>query len=206
MRDHQSPAQQWLLNWGWLGLGFTLLTALLGWTGWTRPLDMSLYDKAQSIWHTPAPDDIVIVAIDDASLAALGRWPWKRAMHASLLDKINQGRPAAILMHVLFTEPDPDPLQDQALAQAMQRSMGKVVLPLGFSQSPAGEPLILKPISLLSAQAQLGHADALLDSDGFMRHAYMQAGVGAKQWPHLAQALIDVNKPRSTLSLETQPA
>ncbi|MCH2000164.1 CHASE2 domain-containing protein, partial [Achromobacter xylosoxidans] len=32
--------------------------------------------------------DIVIVAIDDSSIDALGRWPWRRAVHAALLDRL----------------------------------------------------------------------------------------------------------------------
>ena len=33
--------------------------------------------------------DVIIVAIDDMSIAALGRWPWRRSLHAELIDRID---------------------------------------------------------------------------------------------------------------------
>ena len=41
--------------------------------------------------HHPRPltGDIVIVAIDDKSIEQIGRWPWRRNLHATLLGKIN---------------------------------------------------------------------------------------------------------------------
>ena len=43
-----------------------------------------------------APDDIVIVAIDDASLQQVGAWPWPRAVMASVLDQISAAKPRAV--------------------------------------------------------------------------------------------------------------
>ena len=58
-----------------------------------------------------------IVAIDDASLAALGQWPWPRQLQAQLVSKILEGHPAALGIDLLWSEPD---LQspEQWLAQA----------------------------------------------------------------------------------------
>lgn len=49
---------------------------------------------------------VVIVAIDDASLAAIGQWPWPRQIDAQLIAKILEGHPAALGMDVIWSEPD----------------------------------------------------------------------------------------------------
>ncbi|MHB1678081.1 MAG: CHASE2 domain-containing protein [Sulfuriferula sp.] len=48
----------------------------------------------------------VVVDIDDASLSAVGQWPWPRYRMASLVQKVAEGKPAAIGLDILFSEPD----------------------------------------------------------------------------------------------------
>lgn len=53
------------------------------------PLEFALYDR---VLHaaSPAPaEDIVIVAIDEASITRLGEWPWARDVHAGLIDQLH---------------------------------------------------------------------------------------------------------------------
>lgn len=60
---------------------------------------------------------VSIVAIDEASLAAQGQWPWPRDKIADLLRAINRHGPAAIGVDILFVEPDrlsPDRIGDGA--------------------------------------------------------------------------------------------
>lgn len=40
----------------------------------------------------PVQSDITIIAIDDKSIAALGRYPWTRQQYVRLLDKLEIGR------------------------------------------------------------------------------------------------------------------
>ena len=68
-----------LVEWGVLVALAALLT--LGAVRWSvvARLDAALYDAVVTL-HGHAPrDDIVIVAIDDQSLDAVGRWPWPRS-------------------------------------------------------------------------------------------------------------------------------
>lgn len=53
----------------------------------------------------PVAPEVVIVAIDDASLKLLGRWPWPRARIADLVDTIAAGDPAVIGIDILQSEP-----------------------------------------------------------------------------------------------------
>ena len=51
------------------------------------------------------PEDIVIVAIDEASIARLGRFPWSREVSARAVDIITAGQPKVIALDVLYSEP-----------------------------------------------------------------------------------------------------
>lgn len=75
-------------------------------------LENSTYDLRMRIHADPASarKDIVLVEIDDSSLAAVepvfGRWPWPRAVHASLIDFLARAGARVIAYDVLFLEPD----------------------------------------------------------------------------------------------------
>lgn len=51
----------------------------------------------------PHPD-VVVVAIDEASAAAYGRWPWSRRRMAELVDRIFVSQPRAVGLDITFTE------------------------------------------------------------------------------------------------------
>ena len=53
-----------------------------------------------------APDPVTVADIDDASLSALGQWPWPRYRIAELVQIIAEMNPAAIGIDILFSEPD----------------------------------------------------------------------------------------------------
>jgi adenylate cyclase len=48
----------------------------------------------------------VIVAIDDASLARHGQWPWPRSVIARLITRIAEADPAVIGLDIVMSEPD----------------------------------------------------------------------------------------------------
>lgn len=55
-----------------------------------------------------ADASVVVILIDEASLQYMndnfGRWPWPRDVHASVLDFLQLGNPAAVLFDILFVE------------------------------------------------------------------------------------------------------
>ena len=157
--------------------------------GWTWRLDRLAYDLGLSLWSRPAPADIVIVAIDDDSIDAMGRWPWRRAVHATLLEKLAQARPRAVALDLLLSEPDPDPAQDRLLAEALRRA-APVVLPASWWVAPGQAPAWVNPVSPLREAARLGTAEAPVDSDGVLRVAFLQAGPVGARVPHLALAML----------------
>ncbi|MEN8763940.1 MAG: CHASE2 domain-containing protein, partial [Thiogranum sp.] len=82
------------------------LALLLTYGDWLWRWDRVFYDAQLRLWQRPPPDDIVIVAIDEATLRELGRWPWSRAVHAALLDRLKNEQPKAVAFDVIFAEPD----------------------------------------------------------------------------------------------------
>ncbi len=59
----------------------------------------------------PKPDkDIVIIDINEASLAALskeyGRWPWPRQVLGEFLEYLEEQKPRAVIFDILFSDPD----------------------------------------------------------------------------------------------------
>jgi len=103
------------------------VAGLLGALGGMGRIDLTLYDRAVSLSGRPASPEILIVMIDDDSIATLGRWPWSRTVHAALLDKLGEAR--AVGLDIIFAEPDrAEPAVDAQLAEAIRRN-GKVVLP-----------------------------------------------------------------------------
>jgi adenylate cyclase len=53
-----------------------------------------------------ASDQVVVVAIDERSLALHGQWPWPRDRVADLVERIAAGKPHVLGMDIFFPEPD----------------------------------------------------------------------------------------------------
>jgi adenylate cyclase len=66
------------------------------------------FDVFQQIKPRAAPPDLPvrIIDIDEASLAAIGQWPWSRQTMADIASRLTELGAAAIAFDVLFPEPD----------------------------------------------------------------------------------------------------
>ena len=112
----------------WFVLIVVLATAA-GLFAWWRAPDLNLYAQDRLMrtrGDLPEPDDIIIVAIDEASIAKLGQFPWKRSLTAQVLDKISVAQPKAVALDVLYSEPT-DETEDNALAASIKRA-GNVII------------------------------------------------------------------------------
>ncbi|MES2069183.1 MAG: CHASE2 domain-containing protein [Pseudomonadota bacterium] len=162
-------------------------------------LDLGLYDRFMQAHTQTARDDVIIVAIDDYSLAELGRWPWPRARHAALLKQISAARPLAIGIDITFSEPEnqaTDNAQngDALLAGAIAAS-NQVVLPLTSENTGAGLAAT-PPIPVLAGAArQLGHIHIEQDRDGVVRSVFLREGIKGDWWSHFALAMRDLGQP-----------
>jgi CHASE2 domain-containing sensor protein len=122
------------------------LALLLSYSDWLWRWDRVFYDAQLRLWQRPPPDDIVIVAIDEATLRELGRWPWSRAVHAALLARLKNEQPKAVAFDIIFAEPDlQHPLDDAEFVAAVSNS-GQVGLPVLMEQPRRdGQPIETMP-------------------------------------------------------------
>jgi len=172
-----------------IGGGLAALALVIVMQAWAWRFDRLLYDLGLAQAPRSAAADIVIVAIDDASVAAIGRWPWRRAVHTTLLEKLAVARPRAVMLDLVLSEADPDPRQDVLLAQAL-RAAAPVVVPVAWIAVPGQAPRLLEPAGPLRDAAPWVQADVEPDSDGILRHTFLRAGLGRADLPHAALALL----------------
>ena len=99
---------------------------------------------------------IVIVDINDASLARVGRWPWPRNLLARMVDNLFQHGAAVVAFDVMFPEPDDSSglgtlqqlahgalAHDAAFRQALARLSPQLDHDRAFAESMARGPVVL---------------------------------------------------------------
>jgi serine/threonine-protein kinase len=78
-------------------------------TDFIGTMERRFYDYASTSTSRQPSDRIAVIAIDDQSIANLGRWPWSRDIHAKLIDKLTAAKAKTIIHTTLFFEPQLDP-------------------------------------------------------------------------------------------------
>ena len=126
-------------------------------------------------------DRIVIVAVDAASLAELGKWPLPRRHYAALLDRISQAD--AVGFDLLLMEPGAD---DELLREAVLRH-GRVVL-AEYLDSSLGLAL---PLARLSPY-RTGHIHIEPGVDNTAREVFHSLYRGGVLIPSLTSVLRDM--------------
>jgi adenylate cyclase len=150
-----------------VGLLFTLIAIFL------RPF-VSFEWRLEDMLFLPTlpSSNIVIVAIDDESLAEHGRWSeWPRSLHAQAINNLAEAGAMVIGYDVLFADESSD---DPMLAQAMADA-GNVVLAVAGDRPVSSFPevtfqnVLLPTSTLEDASAAEGHGNVVPDGDGVMR-------------------------------------
>jgi adenylate cyclase len=88
-----------------------LMFAMVGIRIWdpapVEALRLRVFDAYQAILpRNDTKRPVLIVDIDEASLAAFGQWPWPRTRVAEIVDKLKSLGAAAIGFDIVFAEPD----------------------------------------------------------------------------------------------------
>ena len=66
-------------------------------TDFIGTLERRFYDFSSTTTSRQPSDRIAVIAIDDQSIANLGRWPWSRDIHAKLIDKLAAAKAKTIV-------------------------------------------------------------------------------------------------------------
>jgi CHASE2 domain-containing sensor protein/signal transduction histidine kinase len=190
--DEPRPYEQYLLT-----ILLILISGFLVYTQAAKRLDLLAYDIAINIKKAPVEENTVIIAIDEKSLNSIGQWPWRRAIHAQLIDKLSTQNTALIALDILFSERSrAHPEDDELLAKAIKNN-GNVLLPLHLQPLTQDGTLVeILPIpALVNAARAMGHVHVDLDQDGLARGLYLNTGVGNAFWPSLSMAMASEVNP-----------
>ncbi len=110
MAKRSSKAQVfWRTDW-FAGIAVVLAAiALHATTDFIGTLERRFYDFASTSTSRQPSDRIAVIAIDDQSIANIGRWPWPRDVHAKLIDQLAAAKVKTIAHTAFFIEPQVDP-------------------------------------------------------------------------------------------------
>lgn len=152
-----------------------------------------VYDRIELTRQVYPSKDIVIVGLDDQTLADLGGWPISRRHYADLLQRLADSHnvPKKVAFDVLFLD---ETEADQALADQMKRH--HVVLPLEFRyQHDFHHKRAVLPVAPVQAvNPNFGHIQIKYDTDGLIRGAQLRVN-GAR---HFSLAILDRDTKEST--------
>jgi adenylate cyclase len=108
-------------------------------------LEYAAYDHLVRWTPTRQPSGkVVIVDIDERSLASVGQWPWRRDIVARLVERLLDRGAGIVALDIMFPESDryaaaPDRSPDDILSDTLKR--GRVILGYGLLSEPApGDP------------------------------------------------------------------
>ncbi len=144
---------------GLVSVTFAILLSL----GIFQPLEQIAYNVLFRLrGERPWDNRLVVIAIDDASIKRLGRFPWNRQRYAQLLNVLTKAKPSVVAFNLIWSESSPD---DPLLAKAMF-SNGRVALAQGWDHTG----LLLFPVANLQRVAiATGHILNRQDADGLTR-------------------------------------
>jgi adenylate cyclase len=94
-----------------LGIGIAVVAAAFilnnHYPSWFELAELRTFDLRMYARGTRKPrGEVAIVAIDDKSIAELGRWPWPRSVLARLTDALRFYKAGVIGFDMVFSEPD----------------------------------------------------------------------------------------------------
>ena len=149
----------WRADW-LVGLGISLAVLFLSQsTDLFSVLERRFFDFGSTSTSRQPSDKVVILAIDDQSIANIGRWPWPRDVHAKLIDKLAEAKAKTIVNTTFFFEPQ----TDRGL-----KYIGDIKQTV--ASAPPGDALAERLTALISG------AEKALDTDGALAVSLKQSG------------------------------
>src|SRR5436190_15147495 len=126
----------WKADWF---LGLVIAIAVFGFSrasGFIPGLERWAYDLGVNMTSKTPSDKIAVIAIDDQSIANIGRWPWPREVQAKMTDQLSAAKAKVIGNTTFFFEAQKDP--GLAYVEKMLDIYGKAyVMPEGAAAAAA---------------------------------------------------------------------
>jgi len=122
-------------------------------------LERKAYDLGVQATSRAASDKIAVIAIDDTSIANIGRWPWSREVHAKMTDLLVGAKVKVIGNTVFFSEAQVDP--------------GYVYITKALDLAAKSEPPLAETSPLVTL---LKEGEQQLNTDRKLAESYGKAG------------------------------
>jgi CHASE2 domain-containing sensor protein/predicted Ser/Thr protein kinase len=163
--------QFWRADWFVGVLVVVAVLALHSATDFFGTLERRYYDFASTSTSRQPSDRIAIIAIDDQSIANIGRWPWPRDIHAQLIDQLAGAKAKTIAHTAFFFEPQTD--RGLVFIRKMKEALGPAANPANVAVADATAPQ-----SGLSEQLAkvIAEAEIALDTDAKLAASMGKAG------------------------------
>ncbi|HWP94413.1 MAG TPA: serine/threonine-protein kinase [Gammaproteobacteria bacterium] len=179
----------WASDW-FAGLVYALLFLIANVVAFRAfdAIERAAYDMGVGSVDATPSDRIAVIGIDEKSIANIGRWPWSRELHASMIDKLAAAGAKVVGLTIFFSEPQQDPgLQhiQHLLSFYDGSSLARYVPPPAEETADGVTPAASPPSSALPAdlrtdlaelRGRLGAANTALDTDARLGRAMQQAG------------------------------
>jgi CHASE2 domain-containing sensor protein/tRNA A-37 threonylcarbamoyl transferase component Bud32 len=157
-------SQFWRADW-FVGVLVVLAVLFLhGLTDFFGTLERRYYDFASTSTSRQPSERIAIIAIDDQSIANIGRWPWPRDVHAQLIDQLSAAKAKTIAHTAFFFEPQTD--RGLVFIRKMKEALGPVADPAAAPQGGLPEQL----------GKVIAEAEIALDTDAKLAASMAKAG------------------------------
>jgi diguanylate cyclase (GGDEF)-like protein/PAS domain S-box-containing protein len=167
-------------------------------TGFHGALSNALSDLRFRLLTRAASGQVVVVAIDPASIERIGVWPWPRSLHAELLRQLTAAGAREIAFDVDFSTPS-EPQADAAFAAALREAGGSVVLP-SFMQShetSSGKVHVNRPLKAIADQSWSAMVNVGIEKDGRVRRYPHGDMVDGEFVPSMAAMLAGRAQPQA---------
>lgn len=161
-------------------IGIALVVGVLAVVGARAGVFSALNERLNDSFFSPRPisQDIVIVAIDDASLTTIGQWPWDRSVFADFIDAVSPHTPRTVGIDVIFAESSRRGVfDDDRLALSISQSNTPIILAseasgLTIEAERVVTPVFVSPLqSFIAAGALAAPTNLIIDRDGIARRA-----------------------------------
>src|SRR5262249_35230815 len=183
--------------------------------------ERATYDTLVRLDRTKPPEGrVTIVDIDDRSLSAVGQWPWRRDLVASLVSRLRTSGAAAVALDVLLAEPERTAAHEQSTDTQLADTLraGGIVTGYAFTfehAQPRGwcpqqslglavvrrdgmdaDPFFSAASAICSlpifteATTASGFLNASPDSDGVLRRVPLVLQYGGRVYPSFALAAV----------------
>ena len=172
------------------GLAVFAVVGLLTLVGAFRPLENDLLDARFKLLSRASTGDIVVVAIDSASLQRLPSWPWPRRYYAEVLDALYAAGAQRVVVDIDFSS-TADAENDAALEAALARHGGETFLPIfqQVARPGSGEVSTTRPLDRFHRHVQLAAINVLPAADGLIRNYTPLRTLEDQTFPSTAFAL-----------------